>query len=178
MEVQDQQALWRRICSGDREAFASFYRVHAGRIQQFLRRATGDRDAAQDVTQEVFLQLWQRPNGFDPERGHLVNYVFGMARKRAADWWRHRRPAESQDANPPERSVPDSGRRQVIEDLLTRLEPDLAGLLWLREVEGRSYAELASIFEIPEGTVKSRLFAAREELRRLWNSRRMEGERQ
>jgi len=58
-----------------------------------------------------------------------------------------------------------------MEDALAHLPEEPRSLLWLREVEGQSYAELAEILEIPVGTVKSRLFAAREELRRVWHGR-------
>lgn len=170
MHLEDTQQVWARIRSGNREAFEAFYRAHAGRVQQFLRRMTGDRDAAQDVAQEVFLQLWERPDGFDPARGHLINYVFGMARKRAAEWWRHRMPGTEQRTLPPEESTPDAESLHLIDDIFERLEPDARGLLWLREVEGHSYVELAEIFGIPVGTVRSRLFAAREELRGLWKT--------
>jgi RNA polymerase sigma-70 factor (ECF subfamily) len=55
-------------------------------------------------------------------------------------------------------------------DALDRLPEEQRLLLWLREVEGQSYAELAEILSIPVGTVRSRLFAAREALRRIWKS--------
>jgi RNA polymerase sigma-70 factor, ECF subfamily len=55
-------------------------------------------------------------------------------------------------------------------DALARLPKEQRALLWLREVEGQSYAELAVILEIPIGTVRSRLFAAREALRKIWRS--------
>ena len=55
-------------------------------------------------------------------------------------------------------------------DAFSRLGTEERSLLWLREVEGQSYVELAEILEIPVGTVKSRLFVAREELRRIWHS--------
>ena len=58
----------------------------------------------------------------------------------------------------------------LVGDALSRLNEDQRSLLWLREVEGQSYAELAHILEIPVGTVRSRLFAAREELRKIWRS--------
>jgi RNA polymerase sigma-70 factor, ECF subfamily len=172
MDLQDRQALWDRIRSGNRDAFEVFYRAHAGRIQHFLRRMTGDRQAAEDVGQEVFLQLWERPNGFDPSRGELVNYMFGMARKRAAEWWRRRPANASGNQAAIEQRAPDAEQQQLIDDAFARLEPESRGLLWLREVEGRSYAELSEIFGIPVGTVKSRLFTAREELRQLWNTPR------
>ena len=53
--------------------------------------------------------------------------------------------------------------------MIMKLDPDQRALLWLREVEGCSYRELAAILDIPEGTVKSRLFFAREALRRIWH---------
>ena len=58
-------------------------------------------------------------------------------------------------------------------DALSHLDPEQRALLWLREVEGQSYEELAEILGIPVGTVKSRLFTAREELRGIWNSKRV-----
>jgi RNA polymerase sigma-70 factor, ECF subfamily len=58
----------------------------------------------------------------------------------------------------------------LMKDALALLEPDLRNVMWLREVEGYSYDELAHILDIPVGTVKSRLFSAREQLRRIWKS--------
>jgi RNA polymerase sigma-70 factor (ECF subfamily) len=63
-----------------------------------------------------------------------------------------------------------------MEDALARLEPERRSLLWLREVEGYSCAELAGMLDIPLGTVKSRLFAAREQLRRIWRGERPQEE--
>lgn len=58
----------------------------------------------------------------------------------------------------------------LVSDAFQRLPEEQRSLLWLREVEGQSYAELAQILEIPVGTVRSRLFTAREELRKVWRS--------
>ena len=58
----------------------------------------------------------------------------------------------------------------MVGDAFGRLPKEQRTLLWLREVEGQSYAELAEILGIPVGTVRSRLFAAREELRRVWHA--------
>ena len=63
----------------------------------------------------------------------------------------------------------------LIGDAFKRLDTEQRTLLWLREVEGQSYAELAKILEIPVGTVRSRLFAAREALRTIWLSERNQG---
>ena len=184
--MSDQATSWKRIQSGDRREFEIFYRAHSGRILQFLCHMTGNRQAAADLLQDVFLHFWERTNGFDPARGGLINYVFGIARNRAAEWRRDREqhPAgsgplrnncESESGN---RMADGLGQLQsksetvmLIEDAIERLKPESRGMLWLREVEGRSYSELADVFNIPLGTVKSRLFAAREELRELWNAK-------
>ena len=182
----DQEASWERIQSGDRREFESFYHANAGRILQFLRHMTGDHQAASDLLQEVFLYLWKRTNGFDPARGSLINYVFGIARNRAAEWRRRCGRFADDSGLPDENRGPEAGHERpeacrqdqsrtetamLVEDVFDRLKPDARGLLWLREVEGHSYTELEDIFNIPLGTVKSRLFAAREELRELWNAR-------
>ena len=121
--------------------------------------------------QDTFTQIWRSPNGFRPELGSLRGYLFGIGRKRAADWWR------KQGGNPAERGeqlnqafAEGVASFSAVGDAFGRLAEEERSLLWLREVEGQSYAELAEILQIPVGTVKSRLFAAREELRRIWHS--------
>ncbi len=69
-----------------------------------------------------------------------------------------------------EPSPPLSEMRSILADALDRLTVDERSILWLREIEGRSYAELAAILDIPVGTVRSRLFAARQALREIWHS--------
>ncbi len=109
--------------------------------------------------QETFTQIWRRPHGYDPERGALRGWLFGIARKQAAEWGRKQKPADTLEG--------DEGKRERVEaaslmsDALGRLPAEQRTLLWLREVEGQSYGELAAILDIPVGTVRSRLFAAR-----------------
>jgi RNA polymerase sigma-70 factor (ECF subfamily) len=164
--TRDQQ-LWQAISKGDARAFEAFYSEHAARVVAFLERYLSDPQAAQDISQETLLALWQKPNGFDPARGSLRGYLFGIARKRAAERFRH---ATRASAPPAERAVSGGEHAALLGELLARLEPHQRALLWLREAEGYSYAELAAILDIPEGTVKSRLFAAREAMRQLWRS--------
>jgi RNA polymerase sigma-70 factor, ECF subfamily len=168
---QDREAVrWEKIRRGDSAAFDGFYRENAGRLQGFLRLLTGTVQAAEDVTQETFTQLWQSPNGFQPQRGSLRAYLFGIGRKRAAEW-RRRQGAMSGAKPPTEAAVLEKNEiAAAINEAFRRLSLEQQSLLWLREVEGQSYAELAEILDIPVGTVRSRLFVAREELRRIWHS--------
>jgi RNA polymerase sigma-70 factor, ECF subfamily len=166
--LANDQQLWERICRGDAEAFNGFYQDHAPRLQAFLRQLVGNVQTAEDLVQETFTQLWRRPGGFQPERGALRTYLFGIARKRAADWWRKQVPQEATSKE--ESSIASTENYSIVNDALKRLPEEQRTLLWLREVEGQSYAELAVIFEVPVGTVRSRLFAAREALRKIWKS--------
>jgi len=168
--LADDRELWERICRGDVRAFDALYRTHAPKLEVFLRLILGNRQAAEDVTQETFAQIWRRPNGFEPERGTLRAYLFGAGRKRAADWWR-----KQEARNTPVRDEPAECKTETVSlvaDAFGRLPEEQRTLIWLREVEGQSYAELAEVLEIPVGTVRSRLFAAREELRKVWQAPR------
>jgi RNA polymerase sigma-70 factor, ECF subfamily len=168
--VPDDRELWERIRQGDAQAFDEFYRQHAARLEIFLRHVVGNRQAAEDIMQETFTYIWSRPNGFHPERGALRAYLFGIGRKRAAEWWRKQSSREKEEEN--DVTVRGSENVPAMEDAFRRLPEEQRSLLWLREVEGQSYAELAETLEIPIGTVRSRLFAAREALRGIWNSPR------
>jgi RNA polymerase sigma-70 factor (ECF subfamily) len=162
--------IWDRIRRRDGDAFDAFYRENAERLQTFLRHATGSPQAAEDLMQETFTGIWQRPNGYMPDQGSLRTYLYGIARKRAAEWWRKQRPKETSGVEPTVASTETIS--VAINEALQRLPPEQRTLLWLREVEGQSYAELAEIVGIPVGTVRSRLFAAREALRQIWRSPR------
>src|SRR5579883_948549 len=186
--MADDRELWESIRRGEANAFDAFYRETAPRMLRFLRQLIGNRQAAEDVMHETFLQLWRRPNRYRPESGSMRAYLFGIARKRAAEWWRQRTPEASLTQEKPGSLLTDSDgdytepstrpnatmwsaleSRSLVGDAFSRLPTDQRALLWLREVEGQSYAELAAILEVPIGTVRSRLFAAREELRRIWH---------
>jgi RNA polymerase sigma-70 factor (ECF subfamily) len=164
--LPDDRELWEKIVKGDAASFDAFYRENAPRLQAFLRQVVGNPQAAEDVAQETFIQIWSRPNGFQPERGALRAYLYGIGRKRAAEWWRKQSPREQESESAV--SIAHSETASVVGDAFGRLPEEQRTLLWLREVEGQSYAELATILEIPIGTVRSRLFAAREALRTIW----------
>jgi len=169
----DDQTLWKRICEGNAAAFDALYCDSGPRLRAFLRHLLPSEQVAEDVMQDTFTEIWRRPQGFDPERGSLRGYVFGIGRKLAAEWWRGQRPTEEvKEESAPCRAEVCS----MVADAFSRLSSEQRTLLWLREVEGQSYAELAAILEVPVGTVRSRLFAAREALRHVWHRERVEKE--
>jgi RNA polymerase sigma-70 factor, ECF subfamily len=78
----DEPELWKKISNSDAEAFDTWYRETAPRLLAFLRHLLGNEQAAEDVMQETFIQIWRRPLGFDPARGTLRAYLFGVARNK------------------------------------------------------------------------------------------------
>jgi RNA polymerase sigma-70 factor (ECF subfamily) len=163
--MANDQTLWQGIVNGERAAFDALFRLYSAPLRLFLRRYTGCPDAADDVAQETFLQLWRRHNGFDPARGTLKQYLYGIARKQAAHLRKEWPPPEAEAANEP---VAVEDKTADLNEALARLEAEERALLWLREVEGYSYAEMSDILGVPLGTVKSKLFSARAALRHVW----------
>ena len=177
--MADDAALWDKICAGNTSAFEALFREVGPRLRGFVRMYSGGQADAEDIVQETFLEIWKRRAGYDPEKGSLRQYIYGIARKRVAQKRRESKPsADRADGTytiaPPEprASGTDGDLSAAVRDGMMHLEADERGLLWLREVEGYSYAELAGILEVPLGTVKSRIFNARESLRGIWMGRK------
>src|SRR5262245_52879345 len=72
----------------DRDSVEALYRRDGPAIRSFLRHCLNDPRAADDVLQETFLELWRKPHGYDPARGSIRQFLFGVARRRAAQWRR------------------------------------------------------------------------------------------
>ena len=162
----DDRGFWKQIADGNVEAFDAFYRETAPRLRIFLRHLLANEQAAEDVMQEAFTQIWRRPDRFDPEQGSPRAYLFGVARKQAAEWRRSQKSSDELDFDLPAHGGTEL--TSMIADGLRHLTFEQRSLLWLREVEGQSYNELAMILDIPVGTVRSRLFSAREAFRGVW----------
>ena len=156
----------------DRSSLESLYREYAPTVLGYLINTLGDRGAAEDVHQQVFLEVWQRAPSYDPERASLLTWIMTIARSRAIDEQRRRRPEprdpagglELADVEDPELSPDALVERWRVAHLLSRLRPDEAELLRMRFYEGLSQTEISERTEIRLGTVKMRMVAA---LRRL-----------
>lgn len=145
------------------------YSEHASPLRRLLRVLIRDPAIAEDLTQETFLQFWRQHARFDPGRASLRAYLFGVARKKASEW--RRRHAVASRVTEKSQTV-QANERVLTTDMLNRLSPDAREILWLREVEGYSYQELADMLHIPVGTVRSRLHGAREQLRSIWGKKK------
>jgi RNA polymerase sigma-70 factor (ECF subfamily) len=167
------RALQRR----ERTALDHVYGEYASTVLGYLINVLGDRGAAEDVHQQVFLEVWQRAPGYDPRRASILTWIMTVARSRAVDELRRRTPeprdpSESpplklaQDEDP-ERSPDALVERWRVAYLLSRLRPEEERLLRMRFYEELSQAEIAERTGIPLGTVKMRMVSALETLRGL-----------
>jgi RNA polymerase sigma-70 factor (ECF subfamily) len=158
-------------------ALAEVYRRHGGAVYGLARRVLDNAAEAEDVTQEVFLRLWNAPDRFDPARGSLRSYLLAQSHARAVDVIRSqnsRRARESSDAMKTARAGYDMQNEawdltlahQVSEALAT-LPDDERRAIELAYFEGRTYVQVAEILNQPEGTVKSRIRNGMQRMRRI-----------
>jgi RNA polymerase sigma factor (sigma-70 family) len=136
MYVRERKALGERLRRADVATFERLYGEYFGLVRSFLRVYLGDRPGADDLAQDIFLQLWRHPDRYNPSRATLKIYLFAIARKKAADWWRKhptdryspRIPAstELRDDLPLEKGSNRFGETLMLEDALNRVDPEFA----------------------------------------------------
>ena len=168
-----EEALWvARAKTGDEAACRRLLEQHRSRVVRLAAHILRRSDEAEDAAQEAFVRAFQRLpefRGTGPFASWLCSITVRVCldRRRAARWQR-----ETPESAAPEAassaSSPDA--RLLIEALLDRLSPPMRAALVLREVEGLEYDEIAQILQIPVGTVRSRLHAARAQFRQLWTA--------
>jgi RNA polymerase sigma-70 factor (ECF subfamily) len=159
-----------RLCAGDADALTDAYARH-GALVYGLARRVADAATAEDVTQEIFVSLWEHPDRFDPARGTLRAFLGVQAQRRAVDALRRdgRRAGREQrhhdeDPERPRDPVDDLVLRETVRGALDTLPPEQRAVVELAYVEGRTLCEIASCLGIPEGTAKSRLRLAQGKL--------------
>jgi RNA polymerase sigma-70 factor (ECF subfamily) len=164
-------ALLRKAQRGDERAFAVIVRTYELPVFNYVLRTVGDRGLAEDLTQDIFLRVYQGLPGFSL-RCRFTTWLFQVAKNRLLDELRarERRPyaAVNIEDAPPIDVVDAPPERTETIDAVWRavavLNPDLKMSLLLRDVVGLSYHEIADSLEITLATVKWRIYKAREEV--------------
>ena len=158
---------------GDEESFLTLYRRHQGAIYRFAYHMTGSASSAEDITQDVFLALIRSDSGYDPSRGAVSGYLFGIARKLILRYLDRSRTVVELDerkdiavldltgiVNP----MVDLMRREGIEQLraaILTLPKRYREVVVLCDLEEMDYVAAAAALDCPVGTVRSRLHRAR-----------------
>ncbi len=169
-------ALLAGVQSGDQDAMARFFSRYSPMVYSVALRVLKDSGEAEDVVQEIFVQVWKNPGAFVSGRGSLGGWLVVVARNRAIDMLRRRRPSDPVElfalpsainlANEAERSV----LMQKIRVALHTLPVEQQKSVELAFFEGLSHSEIAEKTGDPLGTVKTRIRLALLSLRKVLTS--------
>jgi RNA polymerase sigma-70 factor (ECF subfamily) len=173
--------LLRAVARGDEAALASVYDRYASILLGLLLRILRSRPEAEDVLQEVFLQVWRRASDFDEARGRPFTWLVTLARSRAIDRLRALGSRE-RTATEAARDVPDSisdaaddavksEQGEIVRGALAELPEEQRHTLVLAYFEGLTQSEIAERLATPLGTVKTRMRSGMIRLRQLLGAR-------
>ena len=173
----ESRRLIERLRARDADALGELYDRYGGVVYSIILRIARDTGTSEDLTQEVFLRVWNRIPTFDVERGSLSTWMLTIARHAAIDSLRSRagkqtrlnvsldameRPLEGGNA---EKELQSSTDAKKVRAAMAKLEPNQRQLLELAYFDGLSQSEMAEKLELPLGTVKTWVRSALRQLR-------------
>jgi RNA polymerase sigma-70 factor, ECF subfamily len=156
-------AMVTALKAGDQSAVAQLYDRYSSVVYAVALRVLGDTGAAEDVLQEVFLQLWRNPAAFDAARGTLGSWLAVIARNRAIDFLRKRKPETDLEdvivsVSPDLAREADRSRAaEKIRGVIGAMPPPQRNALEMAYFEGLSHSEIAGKTGEPLGTIKTRI---------------------
>lgn len=178
MSGQDEQKLVERCRQGEDEAWRELVDRFGQKVYSVAYHFTLKREDAEELSQEIFLKIFEsldRYNGGFP----LIAWIVALARNLCIDRYRRRKREHSfrfvsddavapmlRSADDPAAEALKKERTKILFSALAEIPEDLAEILVLRDLDGLAYEEIGKALELPDGTVKSRLFRARAEVAR------------
>ena len=166
-QVSPDAALVQRLLQRDVSAFEDLYERHSRMVYGLVLRIVQQASTAEEVVQDIFLQLWRNASQYDNSRGPFLPWLLTMARNRALDHLRlkserQRRREEQTEELPPVVAAPDyeggldeKRRATRVRQLIAALQPQQKRAIELAYFEGLSHSEIAAKLQEPLGTVKS-----------------------
>ncbi|WP_214400960.1 RNA polymerase sigma factor [Pseudonocardia lacus] len=162
------QLLAARLAAGDERALTEAFDALASAVHTAAVRVLGQTATAQDVVQDVFVELWRRPQRYDPALGSLRTYLIVSARHRAYDVLRselrrmgrearHHRLTPGHHQDSPDEKVADALTASTVREALRTLPAEQRQVVEMAYFGGLSYREVARTVGISEGTAKSRI---------------------
>ena len=181
-----EEKIVERCLQGDDAAWEAIVTSYAKRVYNLSYRYTCRRDEAEDLTQEIFIRVYQNLKSFRSDSGSFQSWIMRVGRNLIIDHFRRTRrfqqaagTEEMATMNLRDDKIPDPLRKaeqveasKFLMEGLQALVPELKEAIILRDLEGMAYLEIAELLSIPEGTVKSRINRARLELAKLLTRRR------
>ena len=176
--------LLRQTAGGDRAAFEQLFRAYEHRLYRYVLGLVRDPRTAEEVTGDVLLEVWKNAGRFRGQ-SKVSTWIFGIAHNKAVDSLRRYAPehieigqlAQQPDAaRGPEETALASSDRRTIAAAFEELTPEHRAVLELTFLNGYSQAEIAAIVRCPINTVKTRVFYAKQNLRRILERRGVRSE--
>ncbi len=188
--MEHDQELVRRCLAGENSAWEELIKGYSRKVYNLCYRFTGRAQEAEDLTQEIFVKVFQTLGSYDALQGTFSTWLNRVARNHLVDHYRRTKKDRATssledelatlEAKPspegrPMSRVESRERQELLQRGLNRLSPDLREAVILRDLRDLDYQEIARILGVPEGTVKSRINRGRLELARVL--KRIEGMR-
>lgn len=181
--VEIESALLGRVARGDKHAFEDLYRRLSGNVLGLAFYVLGDRSIAEEVTQEVFVEVWRKSGDFDSHKGGAKSWILRLTRSRAIDRLRSDRASQARDqrdfelnqSNPgpptPAASTEAAAERAAIRQAIDDIgEPNRTAVI-LSYYQDLSHNEIAKLSDVPLGTAKTRVRNGMKKLATLLNER-------
>jgi len=180
--VDQDLELLQRCLAGENSAWEGLLRVYTRKIYNLCYRFTGRTSEAEDLTQEVFIKVFQTLRTYDAAQGAFPTWLNRVARNHLVDHYRRTRKDRltssiDEDAGQieerpsqiegPMARVESRERRELLQAALDRLSPDMREAVILRDLQDLEYEEISQVLGVPVGTVKSRINRGRLELARV-----------
>lgn len=164
-----------RLIAGDETALVEVYEQFSSFVFGLARRVTASTSLAEDITQDVFVSLWEKPHAFDPSRGSIRSWLGVLTHRRSVDRIRRETTARRHEARraevlplPPPPDTADAATStlvaQRVREAVAALPDEQRRAVELAYFGGLTYVEVAEELAIPEGTAKSRLRLAMKRL--------------
>jgi RNA polymerase sigma-70 factor, ECF subfamily len=170
MNKPDDNTLMERCLKGDRQAFEVLLIRYEKPVYNAAFRMLNSQDDARDVTQTVFLKVFERIDQFDPQQ-RFFSWIYRITLNESINWLKSSNrldPMDEEvvdDSDGPEQEAGNQQLGEGMQAALMAISPDYRTVIVLKHVLGCSYGEISEILEIPEKTVKSRLYSARQILK-------------
>ncbi len=171
----DTDELARALGRGDEQALARLYDRYGAAVYHLALRITHDRETAEEISLDAFLQVWRQADRYNADHGTLSSWLFTIARSRAIDRVREAGAAkrtQGEDLTPvqvphqPDEMTEVAERRRLVREALAGLPAAQRAALELAYYEGLSHSEIAARLGEPLGTVKTRIRQAMQVMRR------------
>jgi RNA polymerase sigma-70 factor (ECF subfamily) len=177
------EALVRSIADGDRRAFETLYMRHRSHVCRFLIRFIGNESVAEEIVNEVFLEVWRHAHRFEA-KSQVATWLRAIARYKALSALRRRSGAEIDEdaaaavadpADDPETTMDWQRRSAILKECLTQLPAAQREVIDLVYYHDKSVQEVAGFVGVAASTVKTRMFYARNRMAYLLNEAGLDG---